>query len=65
MYRQGAAMVQNDFNSRAPTELQGYDLDDAWSLEANNDLLRRDGASLVTAVGYGCALRRYGPPGLR
>ena len=38
MYRKGAAMVQNDFNSRAPTELQGYDLDDAWSLEANNDL---------------------------
>ena len=63
MYRKGAAMVQNDFNSRAPTELQGYDLDDAWSLEANNDLLRRDGPSLVTAVGCGCALRRRGPPG--
>ena len=39
MYRQGAALVQSDFNSRAPTELQGYDLDEAWSLEANNDLL--------------------------
>jgi maltoporin len=38
MFRQGAAMVQNDFNSRAPTELQGYDLDRAWSVEANNDL---------------------------
>jgi len=38
MYREGAAMVQNDFNSRAPTELQGYDLEEAWSLEANNDL---------------------------
>ena len=37
MFRQGAAMVQNDFNSRAPTELQGFDLDKAWSLEANND----------------------------
>jgi maltoporin len=39
MFRQGAAMVQGDFNSRAPHELQGYDLDDAWSVEANNDLL--------------------------
>jgi maltoporin len=39
MFRQGAAMVQNDFNSRAPTELQGYDLSNAWSIEANNDLL--------------------------
>jgi maltoporin len=39
MFRQGAAMVQGDFNSRAPTELQGYDLSEAWSLEANNDLL--------------------------
>jgi maltoporin len=39
MFRQGAAMVQNDFNSRAPTELQGYDLDSSWSVEANNDLL--------------------------
>ena len=37
MYRRGAAMVQNDFNSRAPTELEAYDLDEAWSLEANND----------------------------
>ena len=39
MFRKGAAMVQSDFNSRAPTELQGYDLDRAWSLEINNDLL--------------------------
>lgn len=39
MFRQGAAMVQGDFNSRAPTELSGYDLDKAWSVEANNDLL--------------------------
>lgn len=39
MFRQGAAMVQNDFNSRAPNEVQGYDLDKAWSVEANNDLL--------------------------
>jgi maltoporin len=39
MFRQGAALVQNDFNSRAPTELQGYDLSEAWSIEANNDLL--------------------------
>lgn len=37
MFRQGAAMVKNDFNSRAPTEFDGYDLDSAWSLEANND----------------------------
>ncbi|MGF1619499.1 MAG: carbohydrate porin [Rhodomicrobiaceae bacterium] len=37
MFRQGAALVQNDFNSRAPTELQGYDLSKAWSIEANND----------------------------
>jgi maltoporin len=39
MFRQGAAMVQGDFNSRAPTELQGYDLSKAWSVEANNDLV--------------------------
>jgi maltoporin len=41
MFRQGAAMVQGDFNSRAPTEVGAvpYDLDDAWSVEANNDLL--------------------------
>lgn len=39
MFRQGATMVQNDFNSRAPTEALGYDLDKAWSIEANNDLL--------------------------
>jgi maltoporin len=39
MFRQGAALVQNDFNSRAPNEVQGYDLDEAWSVEANNDLV--------------------------
>lgn len=39
MFRQGAAMVQGDFNSRAPTEVAGFDLDNAWSVEANNDLL--------------------------
>jgi maltoporin len=39
MFRQGAALVQNDFNSRAPTEFQGYDLSEAWSVEANNDLV--------------------------
>lgn len=39
IFRQGAAMVQNDFNSRAPTEIQGYDLSEAYSIEANNDLV--------------------------
>ncbi|MBX2804663.1 MAG: carbohydrate porin [Hyphomicrobiales bacterium] len=39
MFRQGAALVQNDFNSRAPTEDQGYDLSEAFSVEFNNDLV--------------------------
>lgn len=39
MFRQGAALVQGDFNSKAPIEDQGYDLSDAFSVELNNDLV--------------------------
>lgn len=37
--RQGAAMQQGLFNSKSIREDQGFDLDEAYSVELNNDLL--------------------------
>lgn len=38
-YRRGTALQQGLFNSKSVREDQGYDLDNAYSMELNNDLL--------------------------